>query len=75
VAIRSGRITVMGDDGDILPEVGRHTQVVDALGRAVRPPRPPATRGATPAKTGGRPARCSSKHSTSVPNRLGSKSV
>ncbi|MGW3727779.1 amidohydrolase [Streptomyces sp. NPDC000851] len=37
VAIKDGRITVVGDDADIQPTVGAHTRVVDALGRRVIP--------------------------------------
>ncbi|MFI9617022.1 amidohydrolase [Streptomyces sp. NPDC052023] len=37
VAIKDGRIIVVGDDADIQPTLGAHTRVVDALGRRVIP--------------------------------------
>ncbi|MFI5529441.1 amidohydrolase [Kitasatospora sp. NPDC051853] len=37
VAVRDGLITAVGDDADVLPQVGPHTRVVDALGRRAVP--------------------------------------
>ncbi|MFI8360475.1 amidohydrolase [Streptomyces sp. NPDC085612] len=37
LAVRGGRITALGDDGDIAGTVGPRTRVVDALGRRVVP--------------------------------------
>ncbi|MEV7891164.1 amidohydrolase [Streptomyces sp. NPDC002817] len=37
VAIKDGRVTVVGDDAEMVPLVGAHTRVVDALGRRVVP--------------------------------------
>jgi predicted amidohydrolase YtcJ len=37
VAIRAGLISAVGDDADVLPQVGPHTRVVDALGRRAVP--------------------------------------
>ncbi|MFF8991321.1 amidohydrolase [Streptomyces sp. NPDC014983] len=37
IAVRSGVITVVGDDKDVAPHVGAATKVVDALGRRVVP--------------------------------------
>ncbi|WP_174864602.1 amidohydrolase [Streptomyces spinoverrucosus] len=37
VAVKDGRIMVLGDDRDVAPYVGRSTRVVDALGRRVIP--------------------------------------
>jgi predicted amidohydrolase YtcJ len=37
LAIRDGRVTVVGDDADVAPFVGPATTVVDALGRRVVP--------------------------------------
>ncbi|MFD5065714.1 amidohydrolase [Streptomyces sp. NPDC058394] len=37
VAIKDGRVVVVGDDTDVVPTVGAQTRVVDALGRRVIP--------------------------------------
>lgn len=37
IAIRAGVISAVGDDADVLPQVGPGTRVVDALGRRVVP--------------------------------------
>ncbi|WP_345695788.1 amidohydrolase [Kitasatospora terrestris] len=37
VAVRAGLITAVGDDADVLPQVGPRTRVVDALGRRAVP--------------------------------------
>ncbi|MFB7778791.1 amidohydrolase [Streptomyces bauhiniae] len=37
VAIRDGKITVIGDDADVVPLISAQTKVVDALGRRVIP--------------------------------------
>ncbi|MGG8407815.1 amidohydrolase [Streptomyces sp. 12297] len=37
LAVRAGRITALGDDGDVAAHVGPRTRVVDALGRRVVP--------------------------------------
>lgn len=37
LAVREGRIVVLGDDGDVAEHVGPHTTVVDALGRRLIP--------------------------------------
>ncbi|MBF9066695.1 amidohydrolase [Streptacidiphilus fuscans] len=37
LAVKDGRITAVGDDGDVVPQVGPYTRVVDALGRRAIP--------------------------------------
>ncbi|MDH6708387.1 putative amidohydrolase YtcJ [Kitasatospora sp. MAA19] len=37
VAIRDGLITAVGDDADVIPQIGLRTRVVDALGRRAVP--------------------------------------
>ncbi|MDH6121389.1 putative amidohydrolase YtcJ [Kitasatospora sp. GAS204A] len=37
VAIRAGLITAVGDDADVIPQIGPRTRVVDALGRRAVP--------------------------------------
>jgi predicted amidohydrolase YtcJ len=37
LAIKDGKVTVVGDDTDVAPLVGKQTRVVDALGRRVVP--------------------------------------